>query len=116
MKDEEQPVKLKPWTENIDPKTIPDEVLYSERGRRNNALRKVHSGGKDGRPPDTSRCPCGEMTRDRAQKRNHKCGFPRCVDCGTAVRGGDRMSEKPRCFRCQEANSPRVREPEAVEA
>jgi hypothetical protein len=26
-----------------------------------------------GRPPDPDRCPCGIMTRARAQKRGHKC-------------------------------------------
>lgn len=26
-----------------------------------------------GRPFNPNRCPCGKMTKDRAEKRNHKC-------------------------------------------
>jgi hypothetical protein len=35
---------LKPWTPDINPETIPDDVLKSERGRRN-ALRPRRKAG-----------------------------------------------------------------------
>ena len=38
-------MKLKPWADNIDPTTIPDEVLLRERARRNGAKRKSYTGG-----------------------------------------------------------------------
>lgn len=51
-----------PWNDQIDPSTIPDSVLRSERARRNSALRKVHSGGKSGRPKKLVKCAtCGEQ-------------------------------------------------------
>ena len=31
------------------------------------------NGMLGGRPRSKDRCPCGEMTRYRAQKRNHQC-------------------------------------------
>ena len=36
---------LVPWNERIDPATIPDDVLASERGKRNAAKRQNVSGG-----------------------------------------------------------------------
>jgi hypothetical protein len=42
---------LRAWTDDVDPATIPDEVLRSERARRNNALRRSKSGGVGGGPP-----------------------------------------------------------------
>jgi hypothetical protein len=35
--------------------------------------RKTFSGGADGRPKIADRCPCGSMTRARAEKRRHRC-------------------------------------------
>jgi hypothetical protein len=66
--------KLDLWTPDIDPATIPDQVLTSEWGRRRSARGKVHSGGRGRWIAD--RCPCGKMTRARAEKRNHKCIAP----------------------------------------
>ena len=66
--------KLKHWTPDIDPATIPGQVLLSEWGRRRSARRKVHSGERGRWIAD--RCPCGKMTRARAEKRNHKCIAP----------------------------------------
>lgn len=38
------------------------------------ALRKTKSGGRNGgRPFAKERCPCGLMTKARADKRNHRC-------------------------------------------
>jgi hypothetical protein len=42
---------LYPWDDRIDPATIPDEVLRSQRGIRNNALRKHYGGGRPRREP-----------------------------------------------------------------
>jgi len=47
------------WTPDIDASTIPDEVIRSEWGRRNNAKRKTHGAGrgkagKSGRPRKTA--------------------------------------------------------------
>jgi hypothetical protein len=47
----------------------------NERSRIMKARRKkggdYYTGG--GRPPEKDRCPCGEMTRARAEKRRHVC-------------------------------------------
>lgn len=41
------------------------------------ALRKTKSGGRNGgRPLVKERCPCGLMTKARAEKRNHRCPTP----------------------------------------
>ena len=61
---------MRKWTADIDPATIPDEVLKSERARRNSLRRQTYGGG---RPPARDRCPCGLMTRARAKQRNHQC-------------------------------------------
>jgi hypothetical protein len=54
--------------------TIPDEILIPEAGRRLNAKRKTRAGGHNGgRRFSEDRCPCGKMTRQRAEKRNHQC-------------------------------------------
>jgi len=51
---------VKCWSEDIDPATIPDGVLKSERARRNAAKRTSYSGGVYWKRhnPDTSRCRC----------------------------------------------------------
>ncbi len=61
---------MRSWSDSIDPATIPDEVLKSERAKRNSAKRETFGGG---RPRSTARCPCGKMTRTRATQRNHVC-------------------------------------------
>ena len=50
---------MKCWSEDIDPATIPDGVLKSERARRNAAKRTSYSGGVYWKRhnPDT-RCRC----------------------------------------------------------
>jgi len=63
---------LKQWTDNIDPATIPDQVLKSERARRNNALRTgKYTGGKYWKEhnPDTPRCRCHECMDRREKER-----------------------------------------------
>ena len=49
---------LKSWSANIDPATIPDEVLKSERARRNALKRESYTGGVFWRRhnPKTPRC------------------------------------------------------------
>jgi hypothetical protein len=66
---------MKAWSENIDPATIPDDVLKSERARRNSLRRQTFSGGHEGGRPRSAgpRCPCGAMTAARAKARRHKC-------------------------------------------
>ena len=46
--------------------------------QRSRIMKKRRAMGGDyytggGRPPSPDRCPCGEFTRERAAKRNHKC-------------------------------------------
>lgn len=43
-----------------------------ERALELRALRKTH-GKSTGRRRSKDRCPCGVMTRQRAEKRRHKC-------------------------------------------
>jgi hypothetical protein len=53
------------WSDEINPATIPDDVLYSELGRRRAAMRETF-----GRPRSkVDRCPCESMTLKRAQTR-----------------------------------------------
>ena len=47
--------------------------LTTGQARELAAMRKIHSGGAAGRPRSTQRCPCGVMTRARANKRRHVC-------------------------------------------
>lgn len=35
--------------------------------------REKRMANPHGRPFNPNRCPCGKMTKDRAEKRNHKC-------------------------------------------
>ncbi len=60
---DETTMMLIPWSPNIDPATIPDDILKSERARRNAARRNSPSGGRNGGRPKTNR-PC------------EKCGVP----------------------------------------
>lgn len=51
---------MRPWHPDIDPATIPDHVILSERGRRNRAARRTPSGGN--KPKKLSPCRwCGEQ-------------------------------------------------------
>lgn len=59
------------------------EETLSEKRRRAAMSRKKMSGGTNGgsggaregsgRPRSADRCPCGEMTKKRAEARGHKC-------------------------------------------
>lgn len=64
------------WRETFDMTTIPDEVFFSELGRRRSNMRQTFGHGP-GRVPIADRCACGLMSRTRAEKRNHKCVAPK---------------------------------------
>jgi hypothetical protein len=51
---------MKQWHDDIDPASIPDEVIASENGRRNARKRETYTGGIYWKRhnPDTSRCRC----------------------------------------------------------
>ena len=54
--------------------TIPEADLLRLAGAAMAAKRATKSGGRNGgRPRTADRCPCGEMTRARAEKRGHRC-------------------------------------------
>ena len=57
------------WTEDIDPSTIPDEVLKSERGRRNGLKRETYTGGVFWKKHNsaTTRCRCRQCMKKRTQ-------------------------------------------------
>lgn len=64
-----------PWAADIDPGTIPYDVIYSEVGRRRRAMRKTDYAPGTGRPKKLSPCKaCGRML-GVAEKRGH---FKRC--------------------------------------
>jgi hypothetical protein len=58
---------MKSWNSDIDPATIPDEILKSERARRNAAKRTTYTGGIYWKRhnPRTSRCRCRACMRKR---------------------------------------------------
>ena len=58
---------MKAWSDNIDPATIPDAVLKTERARRNAAKRTSYSGGIYWKQhnPDTTRCRCQRCMNQR---------------------------------------------------
>ena len=62
---------MRTWTNDIDPTTIPNDVLKSERARRNNLLRRTHSGGSvwGTHNPDTKRCRCERCNQKRERRR-----------------------------------------------
>ena len=66
---------MRPWTDNIDPATIPDEVLLSERARRNAARRSTFTGGSNGgRPKKMYTCAdCGAQIEGSRAAAAHKC-------------------------------------------
>src|SRR4051794_38734228 len=61
---------MRPWSDDIDPATIPDEVLKSERARRNALLRRTYTGGIywNEHNPNTRRCRCMECMQARHPK------------------------------------------------
>ncbi len=60
---------MKPWRDDIDPSTIPDDVIASEHGRRNALKRHSYTGGVEWKKhnPTTSRCRCGKCIARRAK-------------------------------------------------
>jgi hypothetical protein len=58
---------MKAWTDNIDPQTIPDDVLRSERARRNSLLRTTKTGGRNGgrRPKEAAAEPDAPAPKPR---------------------------------------------------
>jgi hypothetical protein len=62
----------RPWGPDIDPATIPDEVIKTERGRRNAAKRKTYSGGVywAEHNPDVPGCRCVACIRRRKKERS----------------------------------------------
>jgi hypothetical protein len=62
---------MKTWTDDIDPATIPDEIIIRERAKRNNAKRQTLSGGEIWKHhnPDTARCRCVACNRKRDRRR-----------------------------------------------
>ena len=65
-----EPVKLQPWSANIDPATIPDEVIVSENARRNARKRKSYTGGVEWAKhnPNVSNCRCRRCNKRRAKE------------------------------------------------
>jgi hypothetical protein len=61
---------MKSWNDSIDPSTIPDAVLKTERARRNAAKRTSYSGGILWKQhnPDTPRCRCATCTGRREKR------------------------------------------------
>jgi len=59
---------MRPWTDTIDPASIPYEVLASELARRNAARRKTYTGGVywAKHNPETPRCRCKRCMDKRA--------------------------------------------------
>ncbi len=66
---------MRRWSNNLDPKTIPDSVLKREWGRRN-SLKRRRFGAGSGRPKLLRRCPmCGTEMGSR-DFRKHRCISP----------------------------------------
>jgi hypothetical protein len=62
---------MRPWSDSIDPSTIPDAVLLSERARRNSGRRQTHGAGT-GRPRIPRPCPrCGAIQPSATAARRH---------------------------------------------
>ena len=59
---------MKSWNDDIDPATIPDDILKSERGRRNALKRESYTGGVFWKKhnPNTTRCRCRKCMKKRA--------------------------------------------------
>lgn len=53
---------------------IPEADLLRIAGAALSAKRKTRAGGRNGGAPRSAdRCPCGAMTKRRAEQRNHRC-------------------------------------------
>ncbi len=64
---------MRRWSEDIDPTTIPDEVIASEHGRRNALKRHSYTGGVFWKKhnPGTTRCRC-RRCMERREKQSAK--------------------------------------------
>ena len=62
---------MRSWTAEIDPTTIPDDVLKSERARRNALKRESYTGGIFWKRhnPGTARCRCKSCMERRQPNR-----------------------------------------------
>ena len=61
---------LRVWTADIDPATIPDEVIVRERARRNALKRKTYTGGVvwARHNPDVPGCRCQRCIHRRERQ------------------------------------------------
>jgi len=59
---------VKPWNNDIDPTTIPEDVFKSEMGRRNALKRHSYTGGVFWKKhnPNTTRCRCHKCMKKRS--------------------------------------------------
>ena len=62
---------MRPWTDDIDPATIPDAVIISENGRRNARKRKTYTGGVvwAKHNPEVNNCRCQRCNARRAKQK-----------------------------------------------
>jgi hypothetical protein len=65
-------MSMQPWTDDIDPATIPDEILKTERARRNALKRQSYTGGVYWKQHnrETPRCRCVDCMEARARTKN----------------------------------------------
>lgn len=66
---------MKAWTFDIDRSTIPDEVIVTERARRNAARRSTFRGGRNvGRPKKVYTCAqCTARIEGSREAASHRC-------------------------------------------
>lgn len=67
-------MKLRSWSDSIDPSTIPDDVLHGEAARRRSAKRQTYGAGT-GRPKTLRPCPNCTKPFGAAELRRH---LPQC--------------------------------------
>ena len=60
-----------PWTDQIDPATIPDQVIASEHGKRNARKRQSYTGGDvwAKHNPTVKNCRCKRCNARRAKQK-----------------------------------------------
>lgn len=63
---------MRQWSNSIDPASIPDAVLTSERARRNAAKRRTFGAGS-GRPKVMRSCPNCGVEFSTSDLRRHHC-------------------------------------------
>lgn len=64
----------RPWTDKIDPATIPDAVIASEHGKRNARKRKSYTGGAvwAKHNPEVANCRCARCNARRAKDKKRR--------------------------------------------